>query len=177
MKAMTLFGSLLLSVALCGQGFGGELAARLLGLDTFSDCACGTCAPCEAAKCCGPTLREKLRQTPIACKIFACAPAACAAPTCEEVGCGADCTPRGTPVRDMLRDLRDTLFYKRCLMDCCEADCCEADCSGGCGYSTASDNSTAPAPAPIKAAPTPAPDAPKAVPVPEAAPIPPAPGQ
>ena len=191
MRTTTILGSLLLSVVLCGPGFGGELAARILGLETCADRDCGVCAPCEPAcqtcepaQCCGPTLREKLCRLPGVCKMLACAPA-CAAPCCEEadcdVGCEADCTPRRTPVRDLLNDIRVTLFCKRCLTDCCETDCCEADCSGGCGYSTISDNSTAPAPAPIQAAPTPAPDAPvpapvpKTVPVPDAAPIPPAP--
>ena len=44
MRSKMMCGALLLSVALCSQGFGGELANRLLGLNS---CGCSTCGACE----------------------------------------------------------------------------------------------------------------------------------
>ena len=58
MKSRIVFGALLMSVTLCGQGFGFELLDNLLGLNK---CGCGGCcepACCEQA-CCEPQCCEK----------------------------------------------------------------------------------------------------------------------
>ena len=56
MKSKTIFGALLLSAALCSQGFGAELLNRLLGMNENGGCgncnACAKVAPCEQVKAC-----------------------------------------------------------------------------------------------------------------------------
>jgi hypothetical protein len=179
MRANIIFGSLVLSVALCGQGFAGELAARLLGLDSFAVRSCDTCGACEPgcktcapATGCEPDACAKPCRFPMVGKMFTpCREKAC----CEE-GCDEACKPRWTPVRDLLDEMKDLLCCRRCRMTGCEAESC-----GGCGYSTASDGDVTPAPAPTHKSPTHAPSAPQLapapVPVPDAAPIPPAPSK
>ncbi len=201
MRAKTIFGAMLLSVVVCSQGFGGEMAARLLGLERFDGSCyspCGTCQPaCEPAGCCDTAACEKPCRFPVVCTMFArlqccgkpecceaeCSVPKCCAPKCCEADCGDVCKPRWTPVRDLLDDVKVALFCRRCLTDCGAGDCgCTSGCDTGCGYSSACDNNAAPSPAPTKAenSPTPAPKAgeePAPVPVPDAAPIPPAPGK
>ncbi len=66
MKSKTIFGALLLSAALCSQGFGAELLNRLLGMNENGGCgncnACAKVAPCEQVKACPCALlpRESL---------------------------------------------------------------------------------------------------------------------
>ena len=114
MKGKTIFGALLVSVALCSQGFGFELLNNLLGANGGG---CGTCAkvaPCEAVKACPQ-------------------PAACD-PACEKAcgqnSCGKCKKCRATPVRDLFAGLKDLCEAKGCYCEqpkgCCEAakGCC-----------------------------------------------------
>ena len=55
MKGKVVFGALLVSVALCSQGFGHELLGRLLGLNCGG---CGTCNACCEAACEEPAACE-----------------------------------------------------------------------------------------------------------------------
>ncbi len=49
MRGKTIFGALLVSVALCSQGFGFELLDRMLGLNGGG---CGECNACAKVACC-----------------------------------------------------------------------------------------------------------------------------
>ena len=69
MRSKTIFGALLVSVALCSQGFGFELLERMLGLNGGG---CGECNACAKVACC-----EK-----------ACEKACCPEPACCEKACG-----------------------------------------------------------------------------------------
>ena len=52
MRSKMIFGALLVSVALCSQGFGFELLDRMLGLNGGG---CGECNACaKVAPCCQP---------------------------------------------------------------------------------------------------------------------------
>ena len=68
MNGKTIFGALLVSVALCSQGFGFELLDRMLGLNCGG---CGECKACAKVACC-----EK------AGKCCCPEPACCAKPAC-----------------------------------------------------------------------------------------------
>ncbi len=46
MKWNMVFGALVVSVGLCGRGFGFELLERMLGLN---DCGCTSCGACRGA--------------------------------------------------------------------------------------------------------------------------------
>jgi hypothetical protein len=115
MRSKTIFGALLVSVALCSQGFGFELLDRMLGLNGGGCGECNTCAkvaPCEpcAKTCAAPC-----------CK--ACEPA------CNSC-CGKVCRP--TPVRDMFANIKEMFEAKGCQCEpvaCCEAKgCCPEPC-------------------------------------------------
>ena len=135
MKAKMVFGALLLSAALCSQGFGFELLANMVGLNRGGGGQC--CEPqcCEKA-CCEP-----------ACEPECCEPACCE-PECCEPACKPACRKRGP-----LCCLLDDLFGRRkccaqpscCEKACCEPACCEPAC-GGAGEASASDRA---APLPI----------------------------
>src|SRR4030067_939290 len=96
MKGKTIFGALLVSVALCGQGFGFELLDRMLGLNT-GGCGQPTCCQpagqcCEQPACCAPARCEP------ACCDPACS--TCCAPKCDLFAglkglfaCGGCCQP------------------------------------------------------------------------------------
>ena len=67
MRSKMIFGALLVSVALCSQGFGFELLDRMLGLNGGGCCECNACAkvapccqPCCAKTVCSGLLREAL---------------------------------------------------------------------------------------------------------------------
>ena len=79
MRSKTIFGALLVSVALCSQGFSFELLDRMLGLNGGG---CGECNACAKVAPCEPCAKT-------------CAPAAC----CEKASAGnllqeVPCRPR-----------------------------------------------------------------------------------
>ncbi len=131
MKGKVVFLALLLSVALCSQGFGGDLLDRMLGLNCGG---CGGCNTCDKAACC-----EEVKD---------CAPEP---ECCEEVAaCGKvdSCDPCGKKRCDLFAGLKDLFDCKRCdpcgKTECCEEvavcapepECCEeiaADCCDPCG--------------------------------------------
>jgi hypothetical protein len=93
MKGKIVFGALVLSVALCSQGFG-DLFGRISGLNCGG---CGTCGVCTAPACC---------EQPKACAPEPCAPA-----------CDPCCRPKRC---DLFRGLRDLFACHRCgKVDCC----------------------------------------------------------
>lgn len=119
MRSKTIFGALLVSVALCSQGFGFELLDRMLGLNCGG---CGGCNTCAKVACCDP-----------------CAKAACPDPTaCESVAdCGSTCNQcrkcRATPVRDLFAGLVDLFECKgHYCKPVCESACCEEACEPAC---------------------------------------------
>lgn len=105
MKGKTVFGALLVSVALCSQGFGFDLLDRMLGLNCGG---CGTCNSCCETACCEP-----------AAKCCAPEPACCEPECCEPQCCKPAC--------DLFAGLKG-LFdcRRRCTAGCCEPECCEA---------------------------------------------------
>ncbi len=83
MKWNMVFGALVVSVGLCGRGFGFELLDRMLGLN---DCGCNSCCQtsepsCGCDKGCEPS-----------CCAAAAEPSCCAAPACE-ASCGCAAAP------------------------------------------------------------------------------------
>ena len=130
MKSKTIFGALLVSAALCSQGFGFELLNGLLGLKD-GGCgegkACAKVAPCEACKACPAPCAK------VACCEKAC-PKACEAacePACGKAGrCKKqyptpvrDAICKATPVRDLFGGLKDLYECKGCT---CSTNACEA---------------------------------------------------
>jgi len=111
MRSKTIFGALLVSVALCSQAFSFELLDRMLGLNGGG---CGECNACA--------------------KVAPCAPCAktCAPVTCEKATCGKVCRP--TPVRDLFANIKDLFEAKGCQVEpvaCCEAPkCCPEPACG-----------------------------------------------
>ena len=110
MRSKTIFGALLVSVALCSQGFGFELLDRMLGLNCGG---CGECKACAKVACC-----EKA--CPKACaKVVSCekaCPKACE-PACGDTGCGECKKCRCTPVRDLFAGLKDMFEAKGCVTE------------------------------------------------------------
>jgi len=104
MRSKTLFGALLVSVALCSQGFGFELLDRMLGLNGGG---CGECNACTKVKACEPCA-----------KVCCPEPACCAKPTC----CEKERVCRPTPVRDLFAGLKDLFTAKGCV---CEEPACK----------------------------------------------------
>jgi hypothetical protein len=125
MRGKTIFGALLVSVALCSQGFGFELLDRMLGLNNGG---CGECNACAKVACC-----EKA--CPQACE-KAC-PQACET-VCATATCGKCKKCRATPVRDLFGDLKEMFEAKGTVCEtracaapkaCCpEPACCEKAC-------------------------------------------------
>ena len=109
MRSKTIFGALLVSVALLSsQGFGFELLDNMLGLNR------GGCGGCEPACC------EK-----------ACCEKACCEPQACEPQCGQSCCKDSC---DLFAGLKGLLSCNSCCQSsCCEADCCEAVSCNGCG--------------------------------------------
>ena len=64
MKGKTIFGALLVSVALCSQGFGFELLDRMLGLNCGG---CGECNACAKVACCEKACCRRARLLREAC--------------------------------------------------------------------------------------------------------------
>lgn len=112
MKRHMVFGALLLSVVLVGQGFGFELLDNLLGK---SKCGCCEPACCEKAECCEPA----------ACCEKACEPAACCEKECCEPACCDSCCK---PKCDLFAGLKGLFKCKKSCGGCCEAACCEKAC-------------------------------------------------
>ncbi len=108
MRSKTIFGALLVSAALCTQGFGFELLDRMLGLNNGG---CGECNACAKVACC-----EKA--CPQACE-KAC-PQACET-VCATATCGKCKKCRATPVRDLFGNLKEMFEAKGCV---CETKCC-----------------------------------------------------
>jgi len=105
MKVKTLVGTLLVSVALCSQGFSFELLDRLLGMNCGG---CGTCGTCSEVTCCEPE-------------------AACCTPEpecCEEPVCDPCCDPC-RPKMDLFAGLKGLFKCNACCDPCCEQTCCE----------------------------------------------------
>ena len=69
MRSKTMLGALLVSVALCSQGFGFELLDRMLGLNNGG---CGECNACAKVACCANPRRlvavTRLLQKPACCE-------------------------------------------------------------------------------------------------------------
>ncbi len=105
MRSKMIFGALLVSVALCSQGFGFELLDRMLGLNGGG---CGECNACAKVAPCQP-----------AC-VKACAKPCL--PVCEPA-CEKCKVCRPTPVRDLFANIKDLFSAKACA---CEPACCEA---------------------------------------------------
>ena len=147
MKATTILGSLLLSVALCSPSFGCvELLGRLLGLENCDDCGCAACAPCQSccnacqagkglrpeAPCCGsrcarnlaacrPSAKRRAVERPSARAVLwtGCCRKPCCAPAGCEAGCEAGCCCKlRCKVREVLCNIRDLFQCKRCCCDC-----------------------------------------------------------
>jgi len=115
MKGRMVFVALLMSVALCSQGFGFELLDNMLGLNrgcTACDPACCSPACCDpAVKCCTPE--------PACCKKVACCD-----PVCKPNCCDPCCKPC-----DLFSGLRGLFACKRCCDPGCDNACCpEAKC-------------------------------------------------
>ena len=95
MKGKTIFGALLVSVALCSQGFGFELLDRMLGLNCGG---CGECKACAKVACC-----EKAGKC--CCPEPACG--CCAKPACCAKACGLLCEAgllrKGLRLREVLQ--------------------------------------------------------------------------
>ena len=128
MKATTILGSLLLSVALCSPSFGCvELLGRLLGLENCDDCGCAACAPCQSccnacrparvcvpdAPCCGSAVCERPCRLPAVCKRPCCAPVRLRSRLRLQAACKLRCK-----VREVLCNIRDLFHCKRCCCDC-----------------------------------------------------------
>ena len=106
MKGKTIFGALLVSVALCSQGFGFELLDRMLGLNYGG---CGECKACAKVACC-----EK------AC--CSCSPLAVRSrPAAKRPRArSARSAASYDPVRDLFGELKEMFEAKGC---CCESRC------------------------------------------------------
>ncbi len=107
MRSKTIFGALLVSVALCSQGFGFELLDRMLGLNGGG---CGECKACAKVAPCEPCAK--------ACCPEPCAKLACV-PSCEK-----EKVCRPTPVRDLFADIAD--MFKAKGIQCEPVAACEA---------------------------------------------------
>jgi hypothetical protein len=109
MRSKMIFGALLVSVALCSQGFGFELLDRMLGLNGGG---CGECNACAKVAPCQPCAK-------VACEPKACLPAC--EPACEKAKV---CRP--TPVRDLFCNIKDLFEAKACqpAAVACEAPKC-----------------------------------------------------
>ncbi len=120
MRSKTIFGALLVSVALCSQGFGFELLDRMLGLNCGG---CGDCNACADVACCDK-----------ACAKACCPEPACCENACCEEACCSKCKKcRITPVRDLFAGLVDLFECKGCYCEpVCESACCEEACDPAC---------------------------------------------
>ena len=127
MKSRIVFGALIMSVALCGQGFGFELLDNLLGQKN-----------CGSRGCCEPACCEQACQ-PNCCEKTSCAPQACE-PQCCEADCGTSCKKSC----DLFGGLRGLFACKSSCNSCCEPEacgvvtcapepkCCETACAPKC---------------------------------------------
>jgi hypothetical protein len=151
MNRKTIFGTLLVSVVLCSQGFGFELLNGLLGLNNggCGECkACAKVAPCEKVACCEkacPAPCEKVAVCEKACP-KACEKVAACEPACGKEGCESTCkkhfpTPvrdalaNATPVRDMFAGLKDMFESKGTYTEAgcgAEKGCCPEPCEKVC---------------------------------------------
>jgi hypothetical protein len=135
MRSKTIFGALLVSVALCSQGFSFELLDRMLGLNGGG---CGECKACAKVAPCDPCAKVACpepcaKACPKVCE-QAC-PKVCD-PTCGELNCGKCKRCRPTPVRDLFGGLKDLFEAKGCYCEtkACEAakGCCPEPCAKAC---------------------------------------------
>ena len=69
MRCKTIFGALLVSVALCSQGFGFELLDRMLGLNGGG---CGECNACAKVACCQPAVPKACCANGLLCEAACC---------------------------------------------------------------------------------------------------------
>ena len=97
MRSKTIFGALLVSVALCSQGFGFELLDRMLGLNGGGCGECNACARSPPVQPCAKTCAPK-------------PPAARRPPCCASAA--RKCRP--TPVRDLFANIKDMFEAKGC---------------------------------------------------------------
>ena len=117
MKARIIFGALVVSVTLVGQGFGLELLNDLLGINHGCNACCEpqcceqACAPNTCAKAC----------VPATCGPKACEPA-CAPKNCCEPAC---CEPCCKPRCDLFAGLKGLFACKKCCCEPCGNACCE----------------------------------------------------
>ncbi|HLA85387.1 MAG TPA: hypothetical protein VJL29_11385 [Thermoguttaceae bacterium] len=131
MKGKVIFGALVLSVVLAGQGFGFELLNDLLGINQGRQGCNACCEPACCEKACAPACCEK------ACP-QTCEPAC--QPACEPACCEPCCKPRC----DLFAGLKGLFACKKCCCEpcgnawcepkccpepkCCEKQCCEQNC-------------------------------------------------
>jgi hypothetical protein len=127
MRSKTIFGALLVSVALCSQGFGFELLDRMLGLNSGG---CGECKACANVACCAPAKA--------CCPEPACAKPACCQPACEVPCRQPKCHKLyRRPVVELFGNMKELFEAKGCYCEkpaCCEAPkCCpEPACAKPC---------------------------------------------
>ncbi len=127
MRSKTIFGALLVSVALCSQGFGFELLDRMLGLnggcgDNKACAKVATCDPCAKVAACDP------------CAKACCPEPACCDPACCDPCCGQKCHNccRITPVRDLFGGLKDLFECKGTYCEPVCAPACDPACNQAC---------------------------------------------
>ncbi|MEN6459325.1 MAG: hypothetical protein ABFC63_10385 [Thermoguttaceae bacterium] len=114
MRSKMMIGALLVSAALCSQGFGFELLDRMLGLNCGG---CGGCNTCKVACC------EKAN--PAKCCPQPCAKTACEKPCIE--GCQKVKKCRPTPVRDLFGNMVDLFEAKAYVCDPCTTKACGSE--------------------------------------------------
>ena len=128
MRSKMIFGALLMSVAVCSQGFGFELLDRVLGRENGGCGECKACkaAPCEPAKTCAPACAPSCAPT---C-VKPCLPNVCEKPYEKK------CHP--TPVRDLFDNIKDLFEAKAVAYEpACEAKCAPEPCAkAACGPKT-----------------------------------------
>ncbi|MEN6405238.1 MAG: hypothetical protein ABFC77_02080 [Thermoguttaceae bacterium] len=136
MRSKTIFGALLVSVALCSQGFGLELLDRMLGLNCGG---CGECKACAKVACCEKACPKACvpaceKACPKAC-VPACEKACPKA--CEKVICGEPKCKKyhATPVRDLFDNIKDMFEAKASICEApkaCEPTSCAKACPKAC---------------------------------------------
>ena len=154
MRVKILVGALLVSMAVCSQGYSFEILERLLGLGGDGNCgACCAvwnlcprlqsqvlpravlCARVRPILLCQTVLRSRVRTSvlrPGLCQAVLCTALLCAGlrkPCCAPATCGCEgecgCKARCTPVRDLLANIKVRL--------CCDTCCGDEGCgSAGC---------------------------------------------
>ena len=126
MKAKMVFGALLLSAALCSQGFGFELLANMVGLNRGGG---QCCEPACEPECCEPACETCCKRRDLFGRmkgLFACK--SCCKPVCgDKVAC---CAPE--PECCEPECCEPACEPECCEPACCEPECCEPACKPAC---------------------------------------------